>query len=54
VYGESLHVRGENIRLVEEALCEGIVIGAGFDRAVQRVFQRELNAVGLRGTWWPA
>ncbi len=53
IYGESLHIRGENIQLVQEALGEEIFMGRGFDRAAQRVFDRELSANGLEGTWWP-
>lgn len=53
VYGESLHVRGENLRLVQAALGEDIFMGRGFDHAAERVFHRELGRVGLSGTWWP-
>lgn len=53
IYGESLHVRGENIALIEERLGEEAFIGRGFDRAAERVFHRELGAAGLSGTWWP-
>ena len=53
IFGESLHVRGENMRLVEDALGEEVFIGRGFDQAAERVFHRELAAVGLQGTWWP-
>ncbi len=52
IYGESLHIRGENVRLVEEALGEKVFIGRGFDRAAGRIFHRELSGAGLRGTWW--
>lgn len=52
VFGESLHIRGENLRLVEEALGERIFLGRGFDKAAGRVFRRELEAVGLKGVWW--
>ncbi len=52
IYGECLHVRGENVKLVEDALGEKIFIGRGFDKAAERVFHRELKAVGLHGTWW--
>lgn len=53
VYGESLHVRGDNVRLIEESLGEELFLGRGFDRAAEKVFYRELRAVGLSGTWWP-
>jgi len=52
VFGESLHIRGENLRLIEDALGERIFIGRGFDKAVGLVFRRELERVGLRGVWW--
>jgi DNA repair photolyase len=52
VFGESLHIRGENLRLVEEALGERVFIGRGFDRAAGLVFRRELEKAGLRGIWW--
>lgn len=52
VYGESLHVRGENMRLLEDALGERVVVSQGFDRAVARLFRREVAAAGLQGTWW--
>ncbi len=53
IYGESLHVRGENVNLLEEALGEEVFLGRGFDRAAERIFNRELASVGLSGTWWP-
>jgi DNA repair photolyase len=53
VYGESLHIRGENTRLVRDALGEEIVFGNGFDRTAERVFHGVLDATGLSGTWWP-
>lgn len=52
IYGETLHVRGENLRLVEAALGEGISVGREFDKEAGLVFQEELSSVGLRGTWW--
>jgi len=52
IYGESLHIRGENLRLVEEALGERIRVTAGFDRGIARIFHRELRKSGLKGTWW--
>ena len=53
IYGESLHVRGENLRLVEEALGEPVRLTKGFDRGVARLFREELARVGLKGVWWP-
>ncbi|MFQ5911363.1 MAG: radical SAM protein [Thermoplasmata archaeon] len=53
IYGESLHLRGENLRLVENALDEEVFLGRGLDRAIERAFHSELAQVGLQGTWWP-
>ncbi len=53
IYGESLHVRGENVRLVENAIGERLRLTNGFDRGVERLFAEELERVGLKGTWWP-
>ncbi len=53
VYGESLHVRGMNVQLLEESLGQEVFLGRGFDSAAERVFYRELAEVGLKGTWWP-
>ncbi len=52
IYGESLHVRGQNLRLLEDALGERIRVSAGFDRGVAKVFHQELRKSGLNGTWW--
>ena len=52
VYGESLHVRGQNLKLLEQALGEEIRLTSGFDRGIARSFHEELRKSGLRGTWW--
>ncbi len=52
VYGESLHVRGQNLKLLEDALGERVRMTPGFDRGIAKVFYRELKASGLKGTWW--
>ena len=52
VYGESLHVRGQNIRLIEKALGEQVRVTSGFDRGIARAFHEELRKSGIRGTWW--
>ena len=52
VYGESLHVRGQNLKLLEQALGERIRVTSGFDRGIARSFHEELRKSGLRGTWW--
>lgn len=53
IFGESLHVRGNNTYLIEKALQEKVVLGNGFDRKAARSFKKALRAHGLRGTWWP-
>ena len=53
IYGESLHVRGQNIRLLEGALGERVRVTAGFDKGIAKVFHRELRKSGLAGVWWP-
>ena len=53
IYGESLHVRGENIQLVENAIGKLPRLTNGFDRGVAKLFHQELTRVGLSGTWWP-
>jgi len=52
VYGESLHVRGQNVRLIEKALGEQVRVTSGFDRGIARAFHEELRKSGIRGTWW--
>lgn len=52
IYGESLHVRGQNVRLIEEALGEELTLD-GFESIAAFHFRRALRSVGLRGTWWP-
>ena len=52
VYGESLHVRGQNLKLLENALGEQVHVTPGFDRGIAKIFHAELRKSGLRGTWW--
>ncbi len=52
VYGESLHVRGQNLRLLNEALGEPVRVTTGFDRGIAKIFHEELRKAGLRGIWW--
>src|SRR3990170_371025 len=52
VYGESLHPRGQNLRLVEEDLGQTVPATDGFDRRIARAFHRHLANVGMKGTWW--
>jgi DNA repair photolyase len=53
IYGESLHARGQNMRLLEAALGERPRVTPGFDKGIARVFHEELRKSGLRGIWWP-
>lgn len=53
IYGESLHMRGQNLNLVEEALGKRIVFSEDFDYEAGHVFHTELARHGLRGEWWP-
>ena len=53
IYGESLHVRGENVRLVQDAIGERLRLTNGFDKGVARLFREELARAGLKGIWWP-
>lgn len=55
IYGESLHIRGKNIELVEEAIGEKLDLDALriFDAAAGAVFNEALAKHGLAGTWWP-
>lgn len=53
IFGESLHVRGQNLKLVEEALGESIVFPENFDHEAGHAFSSELAKYGLPGEWWP-
>ena len=53
VYGESMHTRGENKRLVSDRLGEDLPSENGFDKRCSKWFKEELRAYGLKGTWWP-
>jgi len=52
IYGESLHVRGRNLQLLEQALGEKIRLTRGFDKGIAKAFHQSLRKAGLRGTWW--
>ncbi len=52
IYGESLHIRGQKISLIEEDLREEVRVTRGFDRGIAKTFRDELNKLGLDGTWW--
>jgi DNA repair photolyase len=53
IFGESLHPRGQNMRLLEEALGHPIEFPKGFDFHAGRAFRRALRSHRLAGTWWP-
>lgn len=53
IFGESLHVRGGNYRLLEEILQEPVQSKDGFDEVVSSVYRGELKRRGLDATWWP-
>ena len=53
IYGESLHVRGENVQLVEEVLGDRLRLTPDFDGGAGLLFSSELEKAGLEGTWWP-
>jgi len=53
VFGESLHIRGGNYRLLEEILHEPIQSKDDFDELVSSVYRGELRRKGLDAIWWP-
>jgi len=52
VFGEMLHIRGSNIKRLEEILGEGLVINRGLDVRIGTVFEGLLSKYGLRGEYW--
>ncbi len=55
IYGESIHVRGTNMLLLESVLGEsfnGIDLRK-FDKEFGLVFQELLGKYHLEGQWWP-
>jgi len=54
IYGESLHVRGQNTELVEDAIGEPLRLTNGFDKGAESLFHEALARMGLQGTWWPS
>lgn len=53
IFGESLHVRGGNYRLLEDVLQEPIASRRDFDELVSSIFHEEMRRNGLNATWWP-
>ena len=52
VYGETLHIRGQNMRYIQQALGEPIHVGREFDQYVERLFYKLLDEYGLKGEYW--
>ncbi|MDG7023027.1 MAG: radical SAM protein [Nitrososphaerota archaeon] len=48
IYGESLHARGSNLKYIEKALGERVLL-KGFDERAEKCFHCALPS----GTWWP-
>ena len=53
VYGEILHVRGQNMRYIREVLGEPLHVSRDFDQYVEALFYRLLAEYGLKGEYWP-
>lgn len=53
IFGESLHVRGGNYRLLEDVLQEPVASRDDFDEIASSIFRGELSRKGLIATWWP-
>lgn len=51
IYGESLHTRGSNIKELEIALGEPIVLER-FDVVIEKRFNSVLLGYGINGRWW--
>jgi DNA repair photolyase len=52
VFGEMLHIRGQNIARLEEILGERLVINKELDRQLGNLFETLLNKYGLNGEYW--
>ena len=52
IFAESLHLRGGNYQLLEDALGEPIIKMNDFDGNVGRLFKTTMNKVGLKPVWW--
>jgi len=51
IYGESLHTCGSNIKELEIALQEPLIIGE-FDKVMEKRFHTILLKYGMKGRWW--
>ena len=52
VFGEMLHIRGQNIVRLEEILGEGLVINKELDVKIGALFEKLLSKYGLKGEYW--
>lgn len=52
IYGESLHIRGGNIRLIRQILGEDLTGLKTFEFEIKCLFKSKLKEYGLKGTWW--
>jgi DNA repair photolyase len=52
VFGEMLHVRGQNIARLGEILGGRLVINRGLDVEIGAIFGRLLRKYGLKGEYW--
>ncbi|MEM3907067.1 MAG: radical SAM protein [Nitrososphaerota archaeon] len=53
IYGESLHIRGGNVRLIGQVLGEVLTDFKTFESEIKYLFKSKLREYGLKGTWWP-
>lgn len=53
LYGESLHIRGENINLLRCILKDKLEYIGSFDFVGKSLFERKSKEYALKGTWWP-
>ena len=52
VFGEMLHIRGSNIKRLEQLLGERLVINKEMDERIGTIFERLLKKYGLKGEYW--
>lgn len=52
VYGECLHRRGGNVKLIEEAIGEPLPHPGGMDSDLAAMFGKAFSRVGLGARWW--
>ena len=52
VYGECLHLRGQNYRLVEEAIGESLPEQNGWDSSSSESFSEAFRKYDMKAMWW--